>query len=149
MIPNDQQMMIVNRMREVTLPTPDKFLIIRETLTRIGRQGEDSSGKPTLIQLCHILHKRGRYFITHYKELFTLDGHASGISEDDLAHRDMIVNLLAEWKLVTILTSPESRPMLRTDSALTIIPHHDKNKWELLTKYQLGYKSTDQKESHS
>jgi hypothetical protein len=134
---DEQQMTLVNQMVEVSLPTPDKFLIIRETLTRIGVV-EDNI-EPTLIQVCHILHKRGRYFITHYKELFALDGKPCGLEADDVGHRDQIVALLADWKLIVIvggLTPTTITPVKN----LKIIPYHEKCEWKLNAKYQLGHK---------
>ncbi len=121
-------------MLEVKLNEPDDFLKIRETLSRIGVA---SRKEKKLYQSCHILHKQGRYYIVHFKELFSLDGKQTDISENDIARRNTIASLLEEWGLVNILTSKgESAPL----SQIKIIPFKEKNEWELETKYNIGKK---------
>jgi len=121
-------------MLEVKLNEPDDFLKIRETLSRIGVA---SRKEKKLYQSCHILHKQGRYYIVHFKELFSLDGKQTDISENDIARRNTIASLLEEWGLVNILTSKgESAPL----SQIKIIPFKEKNEWVLETKYNIGKK---------
>ena len=121
-------------MLEVKLNEPDDFLKIRETLSRIGVA---SRKEKKLYQSCHILHKQGRYYIVHFKELFSLDGKQTDISENDIARRNTIASLLEEWGLVNILTSKgESAPL----SQIKIIPFKEKNEWMLETKYNIGKK---------
>jgi hypothetical protein len=121
-------------MLEVKLNEPDDFLKIRETLSRIGVA---SRKEKKLYQSCHILHKQGRYYIVHFKELFSLDGKQTDISENDIARRNTIASLLEEWGLVNILTSKgETAPL----SQIKIIPFKEKNEWELETKYNIGKK---------
>lgn len=129
------QLSIVNTMAEVYLPQPDNFLIVRETLTRIGIVEVD--GK-TLCQLCHILHKQGRYFITHYKELFALDGEASDFNDTDLARRNTIVVLLAHWKLVDPLNKGFEDLACAPISEIKVVPFQQKTEWTLTAKYHLG-----------
>jgi hypothetical protein len=123
-------------MLEVTLNEPDDFLKVRETLTRIG---VSSRKENKLFQSCHILHKQGRYFIVHFKELFLLDGKKSNIEESDLARRNTIATLMSDWGLVTIENGKvaENLAPLRQ---IKIIPFKDKDKWELCPKYNIGRK---------
>jgi len=124
----------MDSMLEVKLNEPDDFLKIRETLSRIGVA---SRKEKKLYQSCHILHKQGRYYIVHFKELFSLDGKQTDISENDIARRNTIASLLEEWGLVNILTSKgESAPL----SQIKIIPFKEKNEWVLETKYNIGKK---------
>jgi hypothetical protein len=124
----------MDSMLEVKLNEPDDFLKIRETLSRIGVA---SRKEKKLYQSCHILHKQGRYYIVHFKELFSLDGKQTDISENDIARRNTIASLLEEWGLVNILTSKgETAPL----SQIKIIPFKEKNEWELETKYNIGKK---------
>ena len=120
-------------MLEVTINEPDDFLKIRETLTRIGVATKDK----TLIQSCHILHKQGRYFIVHFKELFLLDGKPSNLIENDVQRRNTIATLLGDWGLINI-----NEPQLATNVAplrqIKIIPHKDKSEWTLKSKYNIG-----------
>ena len=125
---------------EVTLNEQDDFLKVRETLTRIG---VSSRKEKVLYQSCHILHKQGKYYITHFKELFALDGKPSNISENDIQRRNAIANLLEEWGLVKILN-----PQLMTDNMaplhqVKIISFKEKDDWELITKYNIGKKPQD------
>ena len=118
---------------EVLLEEPDDFLKIVETLTRIGVLSRD---RARLIQSCHILHKRGRYRILHFKELFCLDGAESSLSEDDIARRNRIVKLLEQWNLLQI-QSTELEPIADL-SKIKVIPFKDKEKYELVSKYSVG-----------
>lgn len=123
---------------EVTLPTPDDFLKVRETLTRIGIS---SPRDKRLFQSCHILHKRGRYAILHFKELFALDGKPTNFSEDDAERRNRIVSLLQDWELVEVIDSDvlSSLPMAPINQ-IKIISHREKKDWELVAKYSIGNK---------
>jgi hypothetical protein len=121
-------------MLEVILGEPDDFLKIRETLTRMGVASKRDS---KLYQSCHILHKQGRYFITHFKELFLLDGKPSNLTENDLGRRNTIVQLMSDWGLLeTVLTIGDTAPL----NQIKIISHKDKNNWELCPKYNIGVK---------
>ena len=122
-------------MLEITLNEPDDFLKVRETLTRIGVASRKETNK--LYQSCHILHKQGRYFIVHFKELFLLDGKPSNLTENDLQRRNTIATLLSDWGLVTIVnpTQVQVKAPLRQ---IKIIPHKEKANWQLLPKYNIG-----------
>ena len=122
-------------MLEVTLNEPDDFLKVRETLTRIGVASRKDK---KLYQSCHILHKQGRYFIVHFKELFLLDGKKSNLEENDLARRNTIAQLMSDWGLVTLenATIEPLAPMRQ----IKIIPFKEKNEWELCPKYNIGNK---------
>jgi len=130
---------IINTMAEVLLPKPDAFLIIRETLTRIGHPNADND---VLTQLCHILHKQGRYFITHYKELFALDGAESTFNDNDRRQRNTVIKLLAEWKLVRPVDTNYQNWDAASLSEIKIIPFHEKTEWMLEPKYHIGKKKT-------
>lgn len=122
---------------EVKLRNPDDFLKVRETLERIGVASERTK---TLYQSCHILHKRGRYAICHFKEMFVFDGKPSSFDEEDFARRNTVANLLASWDLV-ILVDPSRSQYPGTDLRLVkIIPFKDRNNWTLARKYNLGKK---------
>ncbi len=122
-------------MLEITLQEPDDFLKVRETLTRIGVASQKETNR--LYQSCHILHKQGRYFIVHFKELFLLDGRPSNLTVNDMQRRNSIATLLSDWGLITIVSSKQAadRAPLRQ---IKIIPHREKNKWELVAKYSIG-----------
>ncbi len=122
------------QMLEVTLKEPDDFLKVRETLSRIGVA---SRKERTLYQSCHILHKQGRYFIVHFKELFLLDGKPSNLIENDIERRNTITTLLSDWGLFEIVNTEQavSKAPLRQ---IKVIPHKDKSLWELCTKYNIG-----------
>jgi hypothetical protein len=122
-------------MLEITLNEPDDFLKVRETLTRIGVASRKSSNK--LYQSCHILHKQGRYFIVHFKELFLLDGKPSNLNVNDLQRRNTIATLLSDWGLVSIVNSEQSKDKAPLRQ-IKIIPYRDKANWELLPKYSIG-----------
>ena len=123
---------------EVTLKTEEDFLKVRETLTRIGVASKKEN---ILYQSCHILHKQGKYYIVHFKELFGLDGKPSNLTDDDVARRNTISNLMAEWGLVDLVDSTKSADPVANMSQIKIIPHKDKYDWELVTKYTIGRKS--------
>mgnify|MGYP000396799321 FL=1 len=122
------------QMLEVGLKEPDDFLKIRETLSRIGVA---SRKERKLYQSCHILHKQGRYYIVHFKELFALDGKQTNLSDNDIARRNTIANLLRDWGLVTIMGNSEPVAPL---SQIKIISFKEKNEWILETKYNIGKK---------
>jgi len=128
---------LVNTFIEVRLPKPDDFLKVRETLTRIGISSHDEK---TLWQSCHILSKyqRTKYYIVHFKELFMLDGKPTNFSEDDVARRNTIANILAEWGLVELVDPDKSKEPVVTLKDLKIIPHRDKATWSLVPKYNIG-----------
>jgi len=125
-------------MLEVALNEPDDFLKIKETLTRIGVASRKDK---KLFQSCHILHKQGRYFIVHFKELFALDGKVSTFNETDLGRRNTIVNLLAEWGLLSLVDPKKSVEPTVSLSQIKIISHKDKSNWNLVAKYNIGNKS--------
>jgi hypothetical protein len=122
---------------EVTLNEQDDFLKVRETLTRIG---VSSRKEKVLYQSCHILHKQGQYYITHFKELFLLDGKPSNISENDIQRRNAIAKLLEEWGLVTIINPQIMIDNIAPIHQIKIISFKEKNEWELVTKYNIGKK---------
>ena len=122
-------------MLEITLNEPDDFLKVRETLTRIGVASRKTTNK--LYQSCHILHKQGRYFIVHFKELFLLDGKPSNLNTNDLQRRNTIATLLSDWGLVSIVNNDQAKDKAPLRQ-IKIIPHRDKVNWELLAKYSIG-----------
>lgn len=122
-------------MLEVSLNEPDDFLKIKETLTRIGVSSKRDHN--TLFQSCHILHKQGRYFIVHFKELFMLDGKPSNFTADDLARRNTITTLLSDWGLLDIVNSKQITETASLRS-IKIISHRDKKDWTLESKYAIG-----------
>ena len=119
---------------EVKLPEPDAFLKVCETLTRIGVASKKEN---KLFQSCHILHKQGKYYITHFKELFALDGKESNITNNDIERRNAIAGLLQDWELLTIVY-PEKAEARAAMSQIKIISYKDKRNWELCTKYSIG-----------
>ena len=125
-------------MLEVGLKEPDDFLKVRETLSRIGVA---SRRERKLYQSCHILHKQGKYYIVHFKELFALDGKKTNLSENDIARRNTISKLLSDWGLVSIVSElGEQAPL----SQIKVISFNEKNDWELETKYNIGKKKVVQ-----
>ena len=130
-------------MLEVALKEPDDFLKVRETLTRIGVASRKDR---KLYQSCHILHKKGKYYIVHFKELFALDGLADKLSEQDLARRNTISNLLEEWGLIKILTPELTEEPTVPLSHMKILPYAEKKDWELVPKYNIGRKFTPKEE---
>tara|TARA_B100000927_G_scaffold134292_1_gene108265 strand:- start:1678 stop:2109 length:432 start_codon:yes stop_codon:yes gene_type:complete len=127
-----------DKMVEVTLSEPDDFLKVRETLTRIGVA---SRKEKKLYQSCHILHKQGKYYIVHFKELFALDGKRANLSVNDVQRRNRIIQLLSDWNLISLL-----RPDRSTDIAplnqIKVIAYKEKHDWSLETKYNIGKKKT-------
>jgi len=123
-------------MVEVVLKSPDDFLEVRETLTRIGVA---SRSEKKLFQSCHILHKQGRYYIVSFKELFLLDGKTSDFSENDMQRRNRITKLLSDWGLVNLVNEDKIENVCSM-SQIKIIPHKEKSEWELIPKYQIGSK---------
>ncbi|SVB72409.1 uncharacterized protein METZ01_LOCUS225263 [marine metagenome] len=121
-------------MLEISLKEPDDFLKVRETLSRIGVA---SRKERKLYQSCHILHKQGRYFIVHFKELFALDGKQTNLSENDIARRNTITNLLKDWGLVEVLGEAEPVAPL---SQIKVLSYSEKEDWTLETKYNIGKK---------
>ena len=122
------------QMLEVGLKEPDDFLKVRETLSRIG---VDSRKERKLYQSCHILHKQGRYYIVHFKELFALDGKKTNLSINDIARRNTIANLLKDWGLVDVISEiTEVAPL----SQIKVLSYKEKNEWTLETKYNIGKK---------
>ena len=131
-------MVNLNDLIEVTLNEKDDFLKVRETLTRIGIA---SKKEQILYQSCHILHKRGQYYVVHFKELFALDGKPTDITESDLARRNAIANLLEDWGLVKLVNAKQTEvPEPIFLSQIKIISHKEKNEWELVPKYNIGAK---------
>jgi hypothetical protein len=128
-------------MLEVTIKQPDDFLKVRETLTRIGVASRKDK---TLFQSCHILHKQGKYFITHFKELFALDGKNSTLTENDIQRRNTIALLLQDWNLIDVVNTAlvENKAPL---SQIKVLPFKEKNEWNLVAKYNIGKKPEDSK----
>jgi len=120
---------------EIKLNSEDDFLKVRETLTRMG---VSSRKEKKLYQSCHILHKRGRYAIMHFKELFELDGLDSNISDNDVGRRNTIAKLLDEWGLLKVIEEFEDDEPMATVSQIKIISYKDKDDWELIPKYHIG-----------
>ena len=127
-----------DQMLEVGLKEPDDFLKVRETLSRIGVASRKNK---TLFQSCHILHKQGKYYIVHFKELFALDGKDTNISENDIARRNTIANLLSDWGLINVMGKSvvEAAPL----SQIKVISFKEKNEWLLETKYNIGKKKEE------
>ena len=122
------------QMLEVGLKEPDDFLKVRETLSRIGVA---SRKERKLYQSCHILHKQGKYFIVHFKELFALDGKKTNLSENDIARRNTIAKLLSDWGLIVVNEEPS---LVAPLSQIKILTFQEKDEWELETKYNIGKK---------
>lgn len=131
-------MIRIEDMVEVTLRQRDDFLKVKETLTRIGLASKKDN---TLYQSCHILHKQGKYYIVHFKELFALDGKPTDIIENDIARRNTIANLLEEWELIDIVNSKQTKDPIVSLSQVKIIPFKEKDQWNLVSKYNIGKKS--------
>jgi len=133
-------MVDLNNFIEVGLKEQDDFLKIRETLTRIG---VSSRREKVLYQSCHILHKQGRYYIVHFKELFGLDGKPSNLSENDIQRRNAIAKLLEDWGLLKILNHERIGNNVAPLHQVKIISFKEKEEWELVTKYNIGKKSNE------
>ena len=128
---------LIEAMVEVKLNEPDDFLKVRETLTRIGIA---SRKEKTLFQSCHILHKQGKYYIVHFKELFALDGKTTNFTENDTARRNSIANLLSDWELITLVEPDKSAEPTVPLSQLKILSFKEKDEWDLTPKYNIGNK---------
>ena len=126
---------IVSNLVEVTLPSPDNFLKVKETLTRIGIS---SKTEKKLYQSCHILHKRGKYYIVHFKELFMLDNLENDFSDSDKGRRNTIANLLEQWGLIKIVNPTTTKDPVCPISHFKILPFGEKKEWELIPKYRIG-----------
>jgi hypothetical protein len=133
---NDEIKWTPDSMLEVTIKQPDDFLKVRETLTRIGVASRKDK---TLYQSCHILHKQGKYFIVHFKELFALDGKNATLSENDLQRRNTIAILLQDWNLIDI-TKKDQAENKAPLSQIKVLPFKEKNEWNLSAKYNIGKK---------
>jgi len=132
-----------DQMVEVLLNEPDDFLKVRETLTRIGVA---SRKEKKLYQSCHILHKQGRYFIVHFKELFALDGKRANLTVNDIQRRNRIVRLLADWGLISVV-SPDSVTDIAPLNQIKVLAYKDKSDWILEQKYNIGKKGKPQEEA--
>ena len=127
----------IDSMVEVTLAKDDDFLKVRETLTRMGVASRKNQ---TLFQSCHILHKQGKYYIVHFKELFGLDGKPTDFTEDDQGRRNAITKLLQDWGLCKIVNEDKVKDPVASINKIKIIPHSQKGEWELIAKYNIGKK---------
>ena len=125
-----------DKMVEVVLGEPDDFLKVRETLTRIGVA---SRKEKKLYQSCHILHKQGKYFIVHFKELFALDGKHANLTQNDVQRRNRIIQLLSDWGLITVL-SPDNITDIAPLNQIKVLAYKEKGEWILETKYNIGKK---------
>ena len=128
---------LIDTMVEVGLQEQEDFLKVRETLTRIGVASRKDK---TLYQSCHILHKQGKYYIVHFKELFALDGKPTNFNEEDQGRRNTITNLLAEWGLINIVHPEKATDPIAPLSQIKIISHKEKGEWALVAKYNIGRK---------
>ena len=131
-----------DQMIEVTLNEPDDFLKVRETLTRIGVA---SRKEKKIYQSCHILHKQGRYYIVHFKELFALDGKHANLTVNDVQRRNRIIQLLCDWGLVTVI-NPEKVTDIAPLNQIKVLAYKEKNEWILETKYNIGKKKKQETE---
>lgn len=125
----------ISQLVEVRLRSPEDFLKVKETLSRIGLASKKEN---TLYQSCHILHKQGKYYIVHFKELFLLDGKQADFSESDIARRNRIVALLDEWELVDLVDLEKIKEPVAPLNQIKIIPFKEKKNWNLVTKYTIG-----------
>ena len=130
-------MSVLESLIEVRLGEEDDFLKVRETLTRIGVASRKDK---TLYQSCHILHKQGKYYIVHFKELFALDGKPSDFSEEDKGRRNTIVKLLSDWGLIAVVEADKILEPLTPLNQIKILPFKEKDEWSLVTKYNIGRK---------
>lgn len=131
---------MVENLIEIKLKQEDDFLKVKETLTRIGVA---SRKEKTLFQSCHILHKKGKYYLVHFKELFALDGKPSNFSSDDIARRNTICNLLEEWGLIDLYDKSKTASPTVTIQQLKILPYSEKAQWKLEQKYNIGKRKLD------
>lgn len=130
-------MVDIETLLEVKIAEEEDFLKIKETLTRIGIA---SKKEKKLFQSCHILHKRGRYFIVHFKELFALDGKTTDFTADDIARRNTIASLLEEWKLFTMISRDKFQEPKASLSQIKVLPFKEKEEWQMVSKYSIGKK---------
>ena len=126
---------LIQDLVEITFPEKDDFLKIRETLSRIGVA---SRKEKELFQSCHILHKKGKYYIVHFKELFKLDGKQTNFDESDMGRRNTIIDLLRQWNLVKVLNPQQILDPRAPLSQIKVIPYKEKNEWKLTQKYSIG-----------
>lgn len=133
-------MWTIEDMVEITLGERDDFLKVKETLTRIGVASKKDQ---TLYQSCHILHKQGKYYIVHFKELFALDGRPTNLSEGDIARRNTIANLLDEWGLIKLVNEEKTKDPVTPLNQIKILPHKEKDQWQLVSKYSIGKKKPE------
>ena len=133
----------IQDMLEITIKQPDDFLKVRETLTRIGVASRKDK---TLYQSCHILHKQGKYYITHFKELFALDGKKATLVENDIQRRNTITILLQDWNLIDIVR-PEQAENKAPLSQIKVLPFKEKKEWTLSAKYNIGKKIENKDDS--
>jgi hypothetical protein len=133
----EQHNSLVDSLLEVSLAKEDDFLKVKETLTRIG---VSSKKDKKLYQSCHILHKKGKYYVVHFKELFLLDGLESDITETDIGRRNTIAKLLEEWGLLNVVDKEKVNAILTPLNQIKILPHKEKGEWELVPKYHIGKK---------
>jgi len=130
-------MSVLESLIEVRLGEEDDFLKVRETLTRIGVASRKDK---TLYQSCHILHKQGKYYIVHFKELFALDGKPSDFSDEDKGRRNTITKLLSDWGLIAVVDADKITDPQTPLNQIKILPFKEKNEWSLVTKYNIGRK---------
>lgn len=130
-------MNLIETLLEVKIAEEEDFLKIKETLTRIGVASKKDK---KLYQSCHILHKQGKYYIVHFKELFALDGKPSNFSQEDKGRRNTIALLLEEWDLITIVSKAEAEYPKTPMNQIKVLPYKEKDQWELVTKYNIGRK---------
>jgi hypothetical protein len=130
-------MSLIDTLVEITLPNAETFLKVKETLTRIGIASRKDK---KLYQSCHILHKQGKYYIVHFKELFMLDGKLNNFDDEDKGRRNTIVNLLEEWGLVSVVNPEMVEDPIAEISQIKILAHSEKGEWDLVAKYSIGKK---------
>ena len=130
-------MSVLESLIEVRLGEEDDFLKVRETLTRIGVASRKDK---TLYQSCHILHKQGKYYIVHFKELFALDGKPTDFSDEDRGRRNTVVKLLSDWGLIAVVDPDKIEDPQTPLNQIKILPFKEKNEWSLVTKYNIGRK---------
>ena len=130
-------MTLIDTLVEITLPNAETFLKVKETLTRVGIASRKDK---KLYQSCHILHKQGKYYIVHFKELFMLDGKLNNFDDEDKGRRNTIANLLEEWGLVSVVNPEMVEDPIAEISQIKILAHSEKGEWELVAKYSIGKK---------
>jgi hypothetical protein len=130
-------MNIIETLLEIKLGQEDDFLKVRETLTRIGVASRKDK---TLYQSCHILHKQGKFYIVHFKEMFALDGKPTNFSDEDKGRRNTIAKLLEDWGLIAIVDQEQAKQPVAALNQIKILPHKEKNDWTLVQKYAIGRK---------